>query len=400
MMRRALALVVALGACGGEAATPGEGAWVPVVRDDLVLEVDVTGTLRATRSSPIGTPSVPDMRDFKIVRMASEGTEVKRGDTVLVFDSSELHRQLAERRSERDAAAQEIVKKRIDLDLRRREGELRLAEAEAALRKATLKADLPPEYTAAVEVKLARIDLDAAQAELTGARRRLEYQLRLGDAELAFLRDRHARWQARVERLEEAVKQMKVVSPADGLVVYPMNWRGDKRKVGDSCWSGEGCVEVVDVSQMMGKGEVDETEAARVRPGQRVTFRLEALPEVAWEARIEGIRPAVYRQSPRNPLKVIGVDLALDRTDPVRMRPGMLFRGRVETGRVTGALLVPIEAVHNRPEGPIAFRRTPVGHERVALELGRRNARFVEVRAGLAEGDRVARRDLEQEEPR
>jgi HlyD family secretion protein len=391
---RAACLLLLAAGCAEVAAT--EETWVPVTSDDLVLEVDVTGTLKATRASPIGPPGIPDMWDFKIVKLANEGSEVKHGEPVLSFDVSELQRQLAERTSERDQAAQEILKKRIDQDLARREGELKVAEAEAVFRKAELKADLPAQYTAAIEVKLAQLDLDAARDELEAAKRRLSYQLKLGEAELAYLRDRHARATDRVQRLEQGIKLMTVTSPVNGLVVHKSNWRGDKKKIGETCWAGDACVEVVDISQMLGNGEVEETESARVKLGQPVRFRLEALPEVEWRASVGALRPTVYRQSPRTPLKVIGVDLTLEKTDR-RMRPGMQFRGRIETGRVPHAVLVPLEAVFTRPEGPIAFRRTPVGHEVVRLQLGKRNLRVAEVVSGLAPGDRVSRRDLEQE---
>jgi multidrug efflux pump subunit AcrA (membrane-fusion protein) len=390
-----LLLLVAVG-CGEVAAT--EETWLSVSRDDLALEVDVTGTLKATRASPIGPPGVPDMWDFKIVQLANEGSEVKRGQQVLTFDVSELERQLAERTSERDQAAQEIVKKRIDQDLARREGELKVAEAEAVFRKAQLKADLPLKYTAAIEVKLAQLDLDAARDELEGAKRRLSYQLKLGEAELAYLHDRQARATDRVQRLEQGIKAMTVTSPVNGLVVHKTNWRGDKKKIGETCWAGDACVEVVDISQMLGNGEVEETESARVKVGQPVRFRLEALPEIEWRATVGALRPTVYRQSPRTPLKVIGVDLTLEKTDR-RMRPGMQLRGRIETGRVAQALLVPLEAVFTRAEGPIAFRRTSVGFEKVLLQLGKRNLRSAEVLAGLSPGDKVSRRDLEQEAP-
>jgi multidrug efflux pump subunit AcrA (membrane-fusion protein) len=391
-VRRLLPLLL-LASCAESVAS--EEVWLAVGRDDLVLEADVSGTLRATRSREIGPPAVGDNWDFKIVKLASEGSEVKAGQAVVSFDLSEVERQLAERTAERDAAAQEIAKKKIDLSLARREGDMRVAEAEATLRKAQLKADLPPQYTAAVEVKLAQIDLEAAEAELAAAKRRLAYQMKLGDAELAFLRDRHSRAEVRVQRLEATSKQMTVRSPVAGLVVHYTSWRGEKKKVGDSCYDADECVEVVDVSEMMGKAEVDETESARMRVGQKARLRLDALPEIEWAATVARIRPTVYRQSPRTPLKVIGMDLALERTDRSRMRPGMQFRGRIETGRVPKVLLLPLEAVFIRPDGPVAFKRTSVNHELVRLQLGRRNSRVVEVLGGLEEGDRVSRRDLE-----
>jgi hypothetical protein len=55
--------------------------------------------------------------------------------------------------------------------------------------------------------------------------------------------------------------------------------------------------------------------------------------------------------------------------------------------------------VFTRPEGPFAFKRTPVGARGVPLQLGKRNLRFAEVLSGLSPGDRVSRRDLDQEAP-
>jgi HlyD family secretion protein len=377
------------------ASAGGSGAGATVVRGDLVLEVDVSGTLAATRSAFLGPPSVVDERDFKISRMASEGADVKKGAKVLHFDAGELERELLDRSAERDAAAREIDRKRHEIELTRRESELRVTEAEAGLRKAELKADLPEQYTAAVEVRLARIDLEAAQAELKMAQQRFKHVLRLGQAELAYLRDRHARFAARVSRLELAIDRMAVAAPIDGVVVYRSNWRGEKKKVGDPCWVDEPCLAVTDVREMEALGEVDEVESARVAVGQTVRLRLEALPELEWQGRVQSVRPNVYRQSPRNPLKVMGIQIALARTDPSRMRPGMQFRGRLETGRIKNALLLPVGVVFARPEGPVVFRKTGTGWQRTPVVVGARTRTQVVITSGLGEGDRVSVRDLE-----
>ncbi len=150
---------------------------------------------------------------------------------------------------------------------------------------------------------------------------------------------------------------------------------------------------------MMAHGEVDEMESAKVKVGQTVRLRLEALPEQEWVGKVISLRPNVYRQSPRNPLKVVGLSIALDRTDPSRMRPGMQFRGRLETGRLQGAVLAPVEAIFGRAEGPVVFRRDGQRVREGGGQGGRRSRTQVEIKSGLAPGDRVARRDLEESPP-
>jgi multidrug efflux pump subunit AcrA (membrane-fusion protein) len=73
----------------------------------------------------------------------------------------------------------------------------------------------------------------------------------------------------------------------------------------------------------------------------------------------------------------------------------MRFRGQVETERRQDVVQVPADAVYVTPDGPVAYRKTRGGLERVRLVLGRRTPTMIEVTAGLAPGDRVSRRDPE-----
>jgi hypothetical protein len=87
--------------------------------------------------------------------------------------------------------------------------------------------------------------------------------------------------------------------------------------------------------------------------------------------------------------------MALGETDTRRMRPGMRFRGTVEIERVEEALVIPSDAVFLTPEGPVVFRRTLLGHEKIAVRLGRRNDKLVHVMDGLTAGDRVSEQNLD-----
>jgi len=75
----------------------------------------------------------------------------------------------------------------------------------------------------------------------------------------------------------------------------------------------------------------------------------------------------------------------------------MRFLGTIETESVPKALVAPLEAVFNRADGPVVYRKTGWRSEEVHPVFGRRNDRLVEIRSGLKAGDMVSRRDLAQE---
>jgi RND family efflux transporter MFP subunit len=376
---------------GRSAAADGED-WVEVRREDLVTGVEVTGTLGAVQSVQLGPPRVPGLYDYKIAFMAPEGAEVRQGQPVLAFDTSELERTLLEKMAERDSAQTELEKRQTDLDLQLGEARMQLAEAEATQRRAALKADVPSDLVASKELEQLKADLDLAKRRIAFNQELLVLRQRQGQAELDALRNKRDRAAQRVAESESAIQKMTVTTPRDGTVVYIASRGSEKKKVGDSCWMAEKVIEIPDLRRMKAEGQVDEADAGRLQVGQPVRLALDAHPDVAFTGRVRVIRGAVARKSRVNPLKVVALELELDRTDPQRMRPGMRFLGTIEIDRASKALVIPAEAVVNRADGPAVYRRGRWEAEEVHVKLGRRNERLVEVLDGLSTGDRVLRR--------
>ena len=393
----ALALVVAAGAAwwafGGD--TVRDPGWVSAERGDLVLTVEVTGTLQAVNSDTVGPPQVPDVWDFKISMMAPEGKDVKAGEPVLGFDASELERKLQEKAAESESAAKRIEKKIKDAEIASRTDALRLAEAESRHKKASLELDVPEDLVKSQQLRESRLILEEAQREIEYLHAKLEASRRADDVEVTSLRALRDGADRRVREIKDAIEHMSVKAPRAGTVVYASSWRDEKKKVGDSAWRGERIIEIPDLTAMRAQGEVDESDAGKIAVGQKVRLRLEAHPDLEFPGVVASIWSTVQRQSWRNPVKVVKLVVDLDATDARKMRPGMRFRGVIETGRVADALLVPADAIFPTEAGPVAFRRTAWGYDRRVLDLGARNDASVEVRAGLSAGDRVARRDLD-----
>jgi hypothetical protein len=152
----------------------------------------------------------------------------------------------------------------------------------------------------------------------------------------------------------------------------------------------ERVIEIPDLARMMAKGEVDEADAGKIAVGQRVVFNLDAHPDEEFAGTIrEAGRTVQQQQGTKDPIKVLKVDIVLDRTDPAKMRPGMRFHGTVELARAKSALLIPRSAVFVTGSGPVAYRRGAFSVTAVPLKLGRENEKTVEVVSGLSASDRV-----------
>ena len=367
-----------------------QGDWVHPARGDLVSGAEVVGTLASVETDSFGPPQLNDMWDFKISMMAPEGSDVKKGRPVLGFDTTELQRRLDEKQAESDQALKEIEKKRADLSLRTKDERLKLAEAEARMRKTSLKLEAPNDIVGINERKQVELDYALAKRETAAIRARIHALQNAANAEILLVQSKQRQAAAIVAQTQDGIRQMTIIAPRDGTVVYVSNQRSEKKKVGDTCWRMERAIEIPNLNKMMGRGEVDEVDAGRVTPGQRVSFRLDAHPDEIFRGTITTAAQTVQqKQGTKDPLKVLRVEIAFDRTDAVKMRPGMRFKGTVELSRMKNTLMIPRSAVFVTDRGPVAYRRSLFSVKAVPVKLGRENDEMVQVENGLAAGDRI-----------
>ena len=372
----AAAVIVALALAAWRLAggSPAGPARAVAKRADLVTTVEITGSLRALDSDQAGPPVLPDIWEYRLVKMAPEGAAVKKGQMVLQFDTTELSQKLEEKKAERDTAGKELEKRGLELAVREEALALQEAESEARRRKGELKVEVPVDLVRANELAQSKLDLDLAAREIAWVAQRKDAARRAADAERASLKERHERATARVREIEDRIRQMTVPAPRDGTLIYLPNWRDEKKKVGDVCWRGERVVEVPDLGRMIAKGEVDEADSGALAVGtdgracgsRRIRTRSSRARSCRSGRRSSASRPTI-------PIKIVKVDVALDAigSSPDAAGDARPRRDR-DAGGIAGLLVVPREAVFPSPSGP---DRLPAGVARRVrpsrLTLGR-----------------------------
>jgi hypothetical protein len=383
----ALPVVVAL-ACGKP--DFGGARVVAAQRQDLVLDVEVTGVLKSLESEEVGPPqTVSGVWEFKIVRMIPEGSKVKAGDEVIAFDPSELERRLGDYETEVASISEELGKSRSEGALATADDRLNLEDAQAKLRKAEMKADKPADLTAELTLRVSGIERDLAREEVAFRRQRDRAKRTQERSNLAILTGRLNRARERVKEYKEYIEAMKVKARRAGTVVYEQDWRGEKKKPGDGSWRGETILEIAALDKMAAEGQVDEVDASKVSVGQRVGLRLEAHPDREYAGVVQEVGSLVRTESPESRVKIAELQLKLLETDPMLMRPGMRFRGRIEIARLPGVLQVPLAALVSTPGGAVVDRLAGRATRATPVTVGRRSREMVEITGGLQPGDRV-----------
>ena len=361
---------------------------VEVLRTDLVRYVDVVGELEATSTTPVRPPVIEQWR-FKIAYLAADGQSVEAGDRLIAFDVDELTRRLEAAKREEVDAKTALEEHRSKALIEKQDKLLEFQEGQAELAKIGLKLQATDDQPQ-VELETLRIDKKIAALKVAHHKSQIAQAQRNEQRARVDLRTRLTSAQRRAERLADAIRRMVITADRAGTVVLAAPNNQNKLKVGDRVWRGSDVLQIVSLDRMRGIGEVAEIDSPHLAVGCPVTFRIDANPEVELTGRVAEIGDTITPKSWPDPGKIVKVDVEDIDSRGLLLRPGMRFRGRIEVERTPNVLRIPVAAVFVHAKEKFVYRRRTGGFDRVVVRLGRRSNRHVEVRAGLAAGDRVA----------
>ena len=429
--RRGLAAVVPLAVCAaGVAAVWGPRGDAPglmwaVDRGNLVVELIAPGTLRAAGSVTYRSPV--NGRELEIVRLVPEGTRVEAGDLIARLETRDLE---ADLRQARDSVSDvEFARQVADLELLEAtaehesmvdgEGALTLEESRTSLtltekkverlrrEVANLEPLLDQGFITRDELERSAAELETAEADLWIARRRANvlleqtHPLNNRRAELLLAQKRAQRdgvnrrlsaARRRVAEIAALIDRCTIHAESPGLVVYEEFMASSPRRkvrLGDRVTPSQAIARVVEVGRMLVDTSVPERVVHRVRPGQPVTVLLEAFPDLRLSGRVMTI--GVLARTARDGMaeaKRFDITVELDPTT-AELRPEMTARVDIRVGERRDVVRLPVSALFER-DGLTLVNVSRGGRvEARQVELGEQNPRFVEVLAGVAEGERV-----------
>jgi RND family efflux transporter MFP subunit len=394
-------LLLLVGAGGGYAAyrynneTKVEVAVAKVRSGDFIISVRARGEIRSTQSIVLSAPQVPNPR---IVRLAESGKPVKKGDVVVEFDAAQQEQNYLEKNTSVRTVDSEIVQTKASHRITDEMDAMNLMTAEYNLQRAELEAS-KAEVLSEIEGAKNRIDVGISEGELAQVKTTIGSHKVAQNADLDRLGQKKDKAVRDTERARTYLSKMVLRAPIDGVVNILPNFRSSGSfgsapppfKEGDQVWTGAAIAEIPNLSEMRIELKLDEVDRGKLKIGQAVKVRVDAIPEKEFTAVLDWISPiaSVNFRGPWMQEKTFPAHATLRNLDP-RLRPGMSASADIVIERQPDRLLIPVRASFAHAGKPAVYVQQGDNFVIRQIEVGRRNEVDMVVLSGLHKGETIA----------
>ncbi len=370
---------------------------VPVAkvrRGDFVISVKTRGEIRSVHSEILTAPQVPDPR---IVRLAESGRPIKKGDVVVEFDGAQQEQTYLEKTTSVRTADSEIVQTKASHRIVTEQDSMNLMTSQYNLERSKLDAS-KAEVVSAIEGAKSRIDVGISEGELGQVKTTMSAHKTTQQADLDRLEQKKDKTVRDADRTKGYLSKMLLRAPNDGIVNLLPNFRASGSfgsspppfKEGDRAWTGAAIAEIPDLTNMRIDLKLEEVDRGKMKIGQIVKVRVDAIADRELTAVLEWISPiaAVNFRGMGLTEKTFPARATLKNLDP-RLRPGMSATAEVVIESEPDTLLIPVRASFLNKGKPAVYVQNGQQFPIRNIGVGKRNDTDMVVTRGLKEGELV-----------
>jgi HlyD family secretion protein len=284
----------------------------PLTRGDIVDVVAATGTLQAVTTVEVGTQVGGIIQEL----YADFNSIVRKGQVIARLDPTLLQTQIEQQRAN-------VTRSEADLD------RLKVALADAQQKLDRSKALSEKNLLAKTDLDTAIVNVQSAQAQIKSA-------------EAALVQAK-----SQLNSAEVNMAHTVITAPIDGIVISRAVEPGQTVNAGMSAPTL--FVLAADLTKMQVNANIDEADVGRMRPGQTVTFRVDAFPNETFTGAVEQVR-----LQPTTVQNVVTYQTVIDVPNAqLKLKPGMTANVNIEVNHKSNVLRIPAAATRFRPTAEV-----------------------------------------------
>lgn len=354
---------------------------LPAERQSVSQFVSAEAVVFPLKQATVSPKITSAIAEFKVQR----GSRVRKGQVLVILENKDLAAQAQASKGDFEQAdANYAITVNAGLPQQIQKAELDAAAAKSAFEAAQKVFDSRKDLFQ--QGAIPRRDLDTAEVALAQARSQNEQaQKQLADLQRMgkdqLLRAAKGTKESAEGHYRAAAAQLsysEIRSPIDGVVTDRPLY------VGDLATANQPILTVMDISSLVAKAHIPQTDAAQLRIGDAAQIKVGEMQEPV-EGRVSLVSPALDPGS-----TTIEVWVETRKPSP-SLKPGMTVSIEINAKTVKDAVAVPSPAVFKNADGAnyvVIAGADKKAHQKV-VQLGVRNAQLTQIASGISAGDPV-----------
>jgi len=371
-------------------------------KSDYVEKINVQGTVQAVVNTPIMAPR-STFGQMTIIRLALDGSIVKKGDTLCVLTVPELVSRCRDIQISIETLEAELKKAEADNNLN-----IALLEAQLATNEAQMKISfldsLKMKYATEVDKKLLELEMKKTLIERQKTERKLAATKMIGEKDIRLKKARIIQEKMSAQAYDDQITSMTLIAQRDGIVMRTESPRGMvSGPTGTGTFGGpmrEGSVifmgntpvlQFPDLSRMQVSADVSEADFRKIEKGQKVYITIDAAEKLGTSGKInrKSLSTSITQRYSGSKVKSYEVIIDVDSCHS-KIKPGLSANCEIILQEEKDTLFVPTLAIFERDSSKIVYVKSKKEFVPVNVKTGTSGSSFTIITSGLKGDETIA----------
>jgi len=363
------------------------------IKGTFYQDVVETGEIQAIHSINITSPTISwRYGSLKITQIVKDGKDVKTGDTVIVFDPSEVRKAIVEAESRLQISYAELEKLKAEQQsgLEEQKSDYEVTRISQEIAKIEFEGS---GYEANIKRKEIELQLENSNIALKRAKEQIDNLVKIQNEDLKQKMLSINQDKDRLKEANETLNKLFLISPSPGIAMINTSWSsGNKFQVGDQCWSGFPLILLPDLGMLKATVQINEVDIAKITKGLKVQIKPDAFSDSTYTGEVQSVANLAINKDGTSKIKVFPVDILIKEKGK-KLLPGLSVSCRLLVKKIPNVIYIPVEALNTDGIQEYVFLKSKKGFKKIVVETGVSNTDHVIITKGLNAGDAVALTD-------
>ena len=281
-----------------------------------------TGDLDAVNSKAFVLPRMGYWNEMRVVGLLEHGSIVHPGDSIIQLDPTEVKKYVVDRETALQTQLANLEKLHVDQDnmINTLVSNYKTEQATYNLSKIALEAS---RFESERYKKIKELEFEQEKINLARVEKKIELNKIVNYNDLKIQEIRVNQIKNQIKNGYDIIKKLTIRTPYGGVFQISRNYRTRTLiKIGDNIYAGNTLAKVPELARMKVVTYINENDFLKIYPGQKVSVRLDASPNVSFDGEITYIGKLCYLKNDKSRQKVFDVEVTILNPDQ-RLKPGM-----------------------------------------------------------------------------